>query len=58
MHSGQPWVMDPGTYIRRPQVDIGPQVFGLAPQEQLPCLHLQRGEKAVQERARLALELW
>jgi hypothetical protein len=37
--------------------DIDPHVFGLAPQGQFPCLHLQRGEKAVQEQERLALGL-
>jgi hypothetical protein len=43
---------DLGIYIR-PQVDIDPHVFELTPQEQLPCLHLQIGEKAVQERAKI-----
>jgi hypothetical protein len=36
--------------IRRPQVDIDPHVFELASQRQLPYLHSQRGERAVQER--------
>jgi hypothetical protein len=33
---------------------LTPHVFGLASQGQLPCLHLQRGERSIQERARLA----
>jgi hypothetical protein len=36
---------------------LTPNGLWLAPQWQLPCLHLQKGEKAVQERARLALGL-